>query len=463
MLVGIEDNTVPGDFTLFQNYPNPFNPSTVINYSLNKESHVQLEIFDILGNRIKKLVDEVKPAGNYNVSWYADNEWGTGVSAGVYIYAAYIGKLVRYKKMILLNGAGSYGVSGNAIPSPKKLLKVTNGYKLIIISEDVLTTEIDNLDLSGSAPVELSNSTSPFTAPAKPVASIFLYDLDSKYPEENNFQETTPNGVADLIVFDGNDLENWTTSDANGIAKLKFNEKTFTTLYVAGKNKNDTTYYFFKLEADINEYGEQEVKAFRDPTGIPIIKREVIDGWDVVEWMNWIGEVRLRPETYRGKEIFTTMRISDDKLPEKIYLDRASYMADQAARALDSLSHGRTRYVETLDSNEATGRMEYEATNVLGFTIISVVQNEEEGRAIKGFKIQMNSTNNYVNQEHFGLVIGHEIVAHAEKFNGVGSDPNSLEGYYHSPDMNDISFSPSTNRFNAGIRHFRSEKEKRGE
>jgi hypothetical protein len=69
------------DFALFQNYPNPFNPSTTINYSVPELSNVVIKVFDILGNEIETLVNDEKPAGIYEITWYADN-----LPSGIYFY-----------------------------------------------------------------------------------------------------------------------------------------------------------------------------------------------------------------------------------------------------------------------------------------------------------------------------------------------------------------------------------------
>ncbi len=75
------ENSTPGNFLLSQNYPNPFNAGTVINYSVPGTRQVQLKIFDILGNEVENLVDEVKPAGTYEITWNAAN-----FPSGVYFY-----------------------------------------------------------------------------------------------------------------------------------------------------------------------------------------------------------------------------------------------------------------------------------------------------------------------------------------------------------------------------------------
>jgi len=77
----VEEEDYPSEFFLSQNYPNPFNPSTKIKYSIPQLSNVIINIFDILGNEIEKFVYEEKPAGTYEIIWYAE-----GLPSGVYCY-----------------------------------------------------------------------------------------------------------------------------------------------------------------------------------------------------------------------------------------------------------------------------------------------------------------------------------------------------------------------------------------
>jgi len=77
---------LPDKFELYQNYPNPFNPTTTIGFDVpNANSHVRLEIFNILGQRVKMLVNNVYSAGRYKVIWDGTNDAGMQVSTGVYI------------------------------------------------------------------------------------------------------------------------------------------------------------------------------------------------------------------------------------------------------------------------------------------------------------------------------------------------------------------------------------------
>ncbi|MDO8549090.1 MAG: T9SS type A sorting domain-containing protein [Ignavibacteria bacterium] len=87
----------PTEYNLAQNYPNPFNPITTIKYQLPKSSFVTLKIYDILGSEVSGLVNEEKPAGNYEVKFDASN-----LSSGIYFYTIKAGDFTATKKMILL-------------------------------------------------------------------------------------------------------------------------------------------------------------------------------------------------------------------------------------------------------------------------------------------------------------------------------------------------------------------------
>jgi uncharacterized protein YjiK len=87
---------IPG-YGLSQNYPNPFNPSTTITYSLPSHQYVELKVFDMLGNEVAALVQEEKPAGQYQVQFNA-----AGLPSGIYLYSIRAGSYSKTNKLVVL-------------------------------------------------------------------------------------------------------------------------------------------------------------------------------------------------------------------------------------------------------------------------------------------------------------------------------------------------------------------------
>jgi hypothetical protein len=75
---------VPRAYALGQNFPNPFNPSTVLRFDLPEESHVRLVVFDLLGREVRRLVDELRPAGIHSVRWDGTADGKNDTASGVY-------------------------------------------------------------------------------------------------------------------------------------------------------------------------------------------------------------------------------------------------------------------------------------------------------------------------------------------------------------------------------------------
>ncbi len=90
-------NSVPFTFSLSQNFPNPFNPSTNIKYSIPSSEYVKLTVYNILGQQIAILVNQVQAAGNYELNFDASK-----LSSGIYLYKLDAGSLTNVKKMILM-------------------------------------------------------------------------------------------------------------------------------------------------------------------------------------------------------------------------------------------------------------------------------------------------------------------------------------------------------------------------
>ena len=96
------DREKPSGFALSQNYPNPFNPTTKIEFTLVKSDFVTLQIYDVLGRKVRTLVSEDLPSGYKSVFWDGKNDDGKEVASGVYFYQLKVGNFSEPKKMLLL-------------------------------------------------------------------------------------------------------------------------------------------------------------------------------------------------------------------------------------------------------------------------------------------------------------------------------------------------------------------------
>ena len=118
----IRESGIPRTFQLLQNYPNPFNPNTVIQYALPEPGYVELSIYNVLGHRIRTLVDRYQEAGGYAVEWNGRNARGMGLSAGVYLYRLKAGAYEAWGKMAMVDGAATkrvaFGRSRSHKPCP---------------------------------------------------------------------------------------------------------------------------------------------------------------------------------------------------------------------------------------------------------------------------------------------------------------------------------------------------------
>ena len=94
----MEDNPVfPNEYSLEQNYPNPFNPATNIEFSIPEQQYVEINVFNLLGEKIKVLLNEFVPGGNHKVKFN-----GEGYSSGLYFYEIKTEKYSEVRKMLLL-------------------------------------------------------------------------------------------------------------------------------------------------------------------------------------------------------------------------------------------------------------------------------------------------------------------------------------------------------------------------
>jgi len=92
-----EEKIIPRKFSLYQNYPNPFNPETVIEFDIPEVSNVKLEVYDVLGRKVKTILDDRLEVGRYRVRFD-----GGDLPSGVYFYSLITNKFSSVKKMVLV-------------------------------------------------------------------------------------------------------------------------------------------------------------------------------------------------------------------------------------------------------------------------------------------------------------------------------------------------------------------------
>ncbi|NIA28681.1 MAG: T9SS type A sorting domain-containing protein [Actinobacteria bacterium] len=92
----------PAAYQLSQNYPNPFNPATTIYYSLEKSENVNLTVYNMLGQKVRTIVDERMNAGNHAVKWDGKDDLGRQMSSGVYFYMVKSGPFSKTMKMLMM-------------------------------------------------------------------------------------------------------------------------------------------------------------------------------------------------------------------------------------------------------------------------------------------------------------------------------------------------------------------------
>jgi len=90
------------EYDISQNYPNPFNSGTSINYNISKKEFVLISVYNAKGQKIRTLLNEIIPPGNYNIYWDGADLNGQHVTSGIYIFTVASGTQLIRKKMVLI-------------------------------------------------------------------------------------------------------------------------------------------------------------------------------------------------------------------------------------------------------------------------------------------------------------------------------------------------------------------------
>ncbi len=476
-IVSVNDFTEVNSFSLEQNYPNPFNPSTIINYSINKPQNISLVIYDILGRKVKTLFKGYSSSGTFSLSWNGTNNFGIGVSAGVYLYALNGEENQIVRKMILLDGNksnNSISVKYGQVVQPlvdvnlllKKNMEVFD-YTLKIKGSNVISTSFTNLNLGGTGTIDLGT----FICGAKPILTGFVYDIETKYDEKGN--RLTPQGIDSMKVYLVTNPEAFVYTNENG----KFNigldsipgniveyDSTFgpgipyhltikDTLIITGKTPEDTTYYFFKTPigktvydpaynfdtTKVNEIKEgiNILTAFNDTTGIPMIKRwrDPENGVDFLEHLKYVTNMEnLAKEDPIWEGII--LRIKDSNLPIKVYMNRENdptdgWYADSSLVGLQAMQTGRFRFEETTDTAQALLFMRYD-NDMIGQGLNKEYQEDEQGIHLTHYEISIRGPSGGSTLGYYTpMLVAHEALHIV--FGGGNHSPYEQDMFYLDP------------------------------
>jgi glucuronoarabinoxylan endo-1,4-beta-xylanase len=170
-------NNIPSNFELGQNYPNPFASSTDIPYGLNKESSVQVIIYDILGRVVQNFNVGRKSVGTHNILWDGRNDYGQKVANGIYFYNFLVDGQSQVKKMVFnQNGNSSltisktFSVHENDPLGKGKIVQSIQGTNFTIRLKNSSTTtpliieeEISNVEIKNDTTINFSVSTMSVT------------------------------------------------------------------------------------------------------------------------------------------------------------------------------------------------------------------------------------------------------------------------------------------------------------
>jgi len=97
-----EQRLVPDELTFWPNYPNPFRGTTTIEYTLPKDAHVTLEVYDILGRRVVTLVDQRKSSGLHTMQWDGTGGAGRPLASGIYFGRIVVDGQTATRKMTIV-------------------------------------------------------------------------------------------------------------------------------------------------------------------------------------------------------------------------------------------------------------------------------------------------------------------------------------------------------------------------
>ncbi len=533
----------PTGYSLGQNYPNPFNPSTVIEFSLPEYAKVDIAVFDVLGRKVRTLVNEEILPGRFKVSWNGQNDKNEAVSAGVYIYQIISKDFRQAKKMVLVDGGSNtsgevllyragdfqlkkqlgdeyklefsgqnistksfdfeltadsmhFEVVANRLPKLKQNIPNytlhelnSNGWNdtlilnlnqffdnddanlystfnpQLIVQDSIMkwvpshnSASLNNVviratDVEDPSRPAWSNGFNITFIPVKHISSGFIYDIDTKYGNRT----AVPNGA--FVAYLGSE-PSLKYDIVDGHFFFRTNKSGNDSIFVVGKNPSDTAFYFWKNNR-INLDGDLVAMAFKDTTGIPMMRR----GWDTSsallpnapgtdarDYMTFLQDISNITKKLLGDSLYkqTTPRFKGDNMNIKVYLNRSkapvSWYPDSSFSGIKKLESERFHVVEHGDSASADIVMTYTNLNVGNTSLrYDMPPNPALRQAI--IKIRGPPNGGLLPAITVPYVVAHEAM-HAVFTSGE-----------HSKFLNDMLFIDVGHRFDIGFRNFMTPKE----
>ena len=357
-------SALPQGFALGQNYPNPFNPSTVIPYQLPTTTHVRLEVFNLLGQRLATLVDGERPAGAHMTQWDGTDAAGRAVGAGVYIYRLIGGGHMVSRRMVLIDGQAGMSAAGAA--GPIRATEVTQEREYgLVVSGRGLAPFIDRAFRveAGMGPVELVVAAHP--AGKALGDDDFSFDLSDLFDLFNTPAAAAP----DLVVSSAS------ASDTTLTAGRAF------TLHAKVRNQGDepaaatTLRYYRSIDATITsddeEVGTDAIGAL-NPGAISgvLIALTAPAGAGTYYYGACVESVSGESESDNNCSEAVTITVSGTSAAEE---DAAA--AEEAQTDSTSSQSGPDLIVQSASASDTT------LTPGQAFTLHAVVRNQGDGQA----------------------------------------------------------------------------------
>ena len=200
-LAALPGMALPERFELGANYPNPFNPSTLIPYQLAASSHVRLEVFNLLGQRIATLVEGEQPAGMHTAVWDATDAAGQAVGAGVYLYRLTVSGEHQTGRMVLVDGQAGVPAVGGGSVRPVAIAQ-DQEYGLVVSGQGIAPYMVPDFRIqAGMAPVDLVVDAHP--AGKMLGGDCALCDLLDAFNDQQEEEDAAPEEEAETDSTSG--------------------------------------------------------------------------------------------------------------------------------------------------------------------------------------------------------------------------------------------------------------------